>query len=286
MSANRTLVILRVPSSSVTHVLDANVILNADGTVILETTLSDNALRYIQNTAPAGPLVDSTTGNVVGEVFRPTSPEYRPISPEPAQSGPALSRDEELDIINSLGPIPSSLTFNTPPTRSSTPPTSFHTTWRNLYASDDEEEGVPPRTTWPPSIRGISHFFSVGSSSAPPAPAAPPSTRTRSQLAPPSVDPIRFTRTPVITLDDDSNGSSVTMDGECPLCTECIYHGASCPQCNYTICSVCADHITTGSRTPCCPICRVRWNRPTGSSTGRRGPTDQSGPSRRRRRMN
>lgn len=58
-----------------------------------------------------------------------------------------------------------------------------------------------------------------------------------------------------------SKSDGIVNAGECPICCDEFELGATCPECNYKICTDCAVRMTQTGRTQRCPGCNYYWKR-------------------------
>lgn len=58
-----------------------------------------------------------------------------------------------------------------------------------------------------------------------------------------------------------SKSDGIVNAGECPICCDEFELGATCPECNYKICTDCAVRMTQTGRTQRCPGCSYYWKR-------------------------
>lgn len=58
-----------------------------------------------------------------------------------------------------------------------------------------------------------------------------------------------------------SKSDGIVNAGECPICCDEFELGATCPECNYKICTDCAVRMTQTGRTQRCPGCSYNWKR-------------------------
>lgn len=238
-------VLVQSASNLTQFIVPASTLISSSSNTTLSIHLDNEQIMNLYNSLPENVRQQS--------IFRPTSPNYRPISPMPRLFNFRSLGEASPNPIYETPEIMSGPALNEAETSLANRPQQLFMTLRGLIASDSEDEGE--LTTPPPRQRRRlePHTVTVADT-------APETTNTVDLSEEPESDEA----VAELLRQEALRSSCMVKEGECPICTlDMTGIELKCPKCKYSLCRPCASEIvsTRRGRTPCCPICRVLWGR-------------------------